>query len=79
MFQLPVCLLQKGHTFLWHFIPNTSRIIAEGMLANRAVTYIYYFNYYKNTLCNYIVLCVGRSKQKECFIYHKVASVLYEK
>ena len=27
----------------------------------------------------YIVLCVGGSKQKECFIYHKVASVLYEK
>ena len=27
----------------------------------------------------YIVFCVGGSKQKECFIYHKVASVLYEK
>ena len=26
-----------------------------------------------------IVFCVGGSKQKECFIYHKVASVLYEK
>ena len=27
----------------------------------------------------YIVLCVGGSKQKECYIYHKAASVLYEK
>ena len=26
-----------------------------------------------------IVFCVGGSKQKECFIYHEVASVLYEK
>ena len=25
------------------------------------------------------VLFTGGSKQKECFIYHKVASVLYEK
>ena len=27
----------------------------------------------------HIILCVGGSKQKECFIYHEVASVLYEK
>ena len=30
-------------------------------------------------LVMHTVLCVGGSKQKECFIYHKVASVLYEK
>ena len=32
-----------------------------------------------STLPTYIVLCVGGSKQKECFIYHEVTIVLYEK
>ena len=31
------------------------------------------------SLVLYIVFCVGGSKQKECFIYHEVASVLYGK
>ena len=32
-----------------------------------------------STIILYNVFCIGGSKQKECFIYHKVPSVLYEK